>query len=229
MKVIVRKDDKKFLNDYHMINVRPIAGVDLNYKESITSDYTVIITGLCDPFGKIYVVDMFRKRINIEDFPKYFFSYFRKWHWEEIGIDANANQIVVKPFLEVFYRLKYSELFPGEKTDEVIGYPKITPLESQGTAKISMIESILTAEWRNIKFLSSMNGFEEIKSELRNIRNTEHDDIGDALANMVRVKSVPPMVDMKMIDPSTGVVRRKNPGLLELTRGMNEFDRMMVT
>jgi len=229
MKILVRNDDKKFSNGYHVINVIPIAGVDFNYKESMSSDYTVIITGLVDPFGYIYVVDMFRKRVNIEDFPKYFFSYYRKWGWEDVGIDANANQIVMKPFLEVYYNLQYSSLFPDDDSEDTIGDPAITPLENHGQKKLTVIESVLTAEWNNIRFYERMPDFEALKKELKDIRNSPNDDIGDAMANMVRVKTVPRIIDVRRIDPSTGSIAKTTPGITDLIYGMNEFDRIMAT
>ena len=212
MKVIIRKDGKLFFNNHHMVNVNLICGIDIAYSESIASDYTVIATGAVDPIGNIYVIDLFRERIKPDMFPIVFFRLHRKWNWDFVGIDASANQIahyLIYPWLN----RKWVEILPETRDESKITLPVIDELKHTNN-KHSIIEAVCSAEWRNIRFVKNLPHFDELKHEFEELRKARHDDIPDAITNMIMVKRVPPMVDLTRINPRTLKVARK-PGLID--------------
>ncbi|MEM4326249.1 MAG: hypothetical protein QXU40_03030 [Candidatus Pacearchaeota archaeon] len=194
------------------------------------SDYTVIVTGLVDPFGFIYIVDMFRKVIDGRQLPFFFFKLYRQWQWMNVGIDANANQITMKWLIEAWVGRPWNELYPGSNDTTKISAPMITELENGGQNKYSLIESICGGNWDRIRFSKKISNFDDIKTEFRELRRSKHDDIPDAFANLIRVVRVPPMIDLGMVDPRTGIISKyhQKKTVIDYLAEMDEFDRLMV-
>jgi hypothetical protein len=226
-----RNDGRLFLNNSDIINVLPFAGIDFNYKDKLTSDYTVIVTGLVDPFGIIYIVNMFRKIIDGQTLPKIFFKLHREWQWESVGIDANANQITMKWLIESWQNRDWRDLYPGSNDSTKIIAPLITELESGGQNKYSLIESVCGANWRRIKFIKGLADFEELKTEFRELRSAKFDDIPDAITNLIRIVRPAPMVDLGSAHPRTGFVRRhgKKPETpIDILMKLDRYDRILA-
>lgn len=230
VKLLKRNDSGLFLNKSNLINVFPFAGIDFNYKDSMRSDYTVIVTGLVDPFGLIYIVDMFRRVIDGQQLPKFFFQLFRQWQWMNVGIDANANQVTMKWLIEAWVGRPWNELFIGSNDTTKITAPMLTELDSGGQNKYSLIESVCGGNWNRVKFAKNIQDFEDIKTEFRELRGAKHDDIPDAFMNLMRVVRTPPMIDLTMVDPRTGIISkyREKKTIIDYLMEMNEFDRLMA-
>jgi hypothetical protein len=230
VRLLKRNDGNLFLNKSSIINVFPFAGIDFNYKEGVKNDYTVIVTGLVDPFGLIYIVNMFRKRIDGSKLPLIFFKLYREWVWESVGIDANANQVVMKWLLETYKGRPWNELYVGSNDTSPILVPSMVELESGGQNKYSIIESICGGNWRRMRFAKGLTDFAELKTEFRELRGAKHDDIPDAITNLIRVVRTPPMIDLAMVDPRTGIIsksrQKKTP--IDYLMEMNEFDRLLA-
>lgn len=229
VRLLKRKDKKKFFNDRNIVNVFSFAGIDFNYKEGVQNDFTVIITGLCDPVGDIYIVDLFRKCINGSELPLHFFNLYRKWNWKNVGIDANANQVVMKWLLQSWVGRPWNELYPGSMDNSKITAPLITEIDSEGRNKFTVIESVCGSNWRRLKFSENLLFFKDLKYEFKELRVAKHDDIPDAMTNLVRVVKPPPIIDLNMIDPKTGRIKRKKNELspIELILELDPFEQIL--
>jgi len=190
---------KTFPNGSDTCNVKFFGGIDFAYQTNPINDDTAIVILAATPFKQLYVVDGYLGKIGIDDIERKFWDLYFKWEWESFGIDANANQIVMKHLLSQRC---------GTTSEKGVIYPELDldPLTSS-LRKSVRIEAILTAYWQFLYIFRDLPSRSKLEDQIRELGETTHDDYADALSLALEVVWYPSLVLYEDIHPSESSFR----------------------
>jgi len=171
-------------------NGRPLAvfaALDFAFSLRKTADYTVLVVVGVDPMGNIYILDIKRKRTDkTEEYYKMVYEAHMKWGFKKIRCEVTAAQKVIAERIKDDIR----------KDGLLLSIDMYRPTRTMGT-KEERIHAALTPRYENHTIWHFAGGLcEDLEQELI-MHNPPHDDIKDALAQVMGIIKIPPTRERK--------------------------------
>ena len=155
-----------------------LKGADLNRYTLIdpaislekTADYTGVVTVGIDNFQNVYILDIVRDRLKVNELNNLIFQQYERWHPLEIGIEDVAFQRALR------YSLKQEE----EKRKRWLPIVELKPYARSKDQRIKGLQPL----YANGKVLHNKELVYNVylEDELTRFPNGKHDDLVDALA-----------------------------------------------
>ncbi len=157
------------------------AAMDFAFSLRKTADYSVIVIVGVDFEGHIYVLDIKRKRTDkTDEYYKMVYEAHMKWGFKRVRCEVTAAQKVIAERIKDDIR----------KDGLVLSLDMYRPTRNDGT-KEERIHAALTPRYENNTIWHYHGGMcEELEQELI-MHNPPHDDIKDALMQVVGIIKVP--------------------------------------
>jgi predicted phage terminase large subunit-like protein len=164
----IKRDDLPVLNVFTM--------VDPAISEKSSADYSSIVTAGVDKDWNIYVLDIFRKRVNPSEIIEAIIEIYKRFKPFYVGVESVQYQKAISFFLRQKCKEENIHIPVKELTRDtrVSKYQRISGL----SPKVEYEELFIVDECRNKEFLIE---------EMKRYPKTPHDDCIDALADILRM------------------------------------------
>ncbi len=167
--------------EYNGRKLAIFAAQDFAFSLRKTADYTVLIVVGVDFEGNIYILDIKRKRTDKTDqYYKMVYDAHMKWGFKRIRCEVSVAQKVIAERIKDDIR----------KDGLVLAVDMYRPTRNEGS-KEERIHATLTPRYENNSIWHYAGGLcEELEQELI-MHNPPHDDIKDALMQVVGIIKIP--------------------------------------
>jgi phage terminase large subunit-like protein len=153
---------------------------DLGFSNNAWSDYSVCATGLFDPMGRLFIIDLDVGRYSPYELAMHVILNYLKWRPARVGIEKAAGSPLLEPSLMLL----------GQQYRIVLPLDWIPVKNGKGIKEehIGALHPLLETE--KLFFSAALPHFEDLKKQFKFFPRYKHDDIPDAISMLLNYRTV---------------------------------------